>query len=238
MTRDPASDHLDSLYLSDARGRLTGINQWDGGPVPRFHLVRAPERNAWRFRADLDPALIGALEALCQAEPVGGDLHADPRLADDALELLNRASPIEAIWRGPAYAFPPDPPFEADLPFTADGRVVAVTPDNAALLTRWLPDWLPDVAHRQPFLAAIEDGAATAVCASVRITARTHGAGVETHPSFRRRGMARRVVSAWAHAVRRQGAEPNYSTSWDNVASQSVARRLGLSLIAADFHVR
>ena len=71
----------------------------------------------------------------------------------------------------------------------------------------------------------------------MRITAAAHEAGVETLPALRRRGHAVNEVAAWADAVRRTGAAPLYSTSWDNVASQNVAAKLGLSLFGVDFHV-
>jgi predicted GNAT family acetyltransferase len=60
---------------------------------------------------------------------------------------------------------------------------------------------------------------------------------VETLPRSRGRGHAANAVAAWANAVRKTGAVPLYSTSWDNVASQSVAAKLGLSPFGADFHV-
>jgi predicted GNAT family acetyltransferase len=60
---------------------------------------------------------------------------------------------------------------------------------------------------------------------------------VETLPEYRRRGFAVSAVAGWARAVRSSGAMPFYSTSWDNVASQAVAARLGASLAGVDFHV-
>jgi hypothetical protein len=45
------------------------------------------------------------------------------------------------------------------------------------------------------------------------------------------------VVAAWAEAVRRSGALPLYSTSSDNLASQSVATKLGATPFGVDFHV-
>jgi predicted GNAT family acetyltransferase len=64
-----------------------------------------------------------------------------------------------------------------------------------------------------------------------------HCAGVETHHDHRQQGHALRAVSGWAAAVRRLGATPFYSTSWDNIASQRVASRLGFEMVGIDFHV-
>ncbi|WP_091735774.1 GNAT family N-acetyltransferase [Phenylobacterium immobile] len=64
-----------------------------------------------------------------------------------------------------------------------------------------------------------------------------HCAGIETHRDFRQRGHAVAAANAGARAVRKLGAEPLYSTSWENAASLAVARRLGLRQVATDFHV-
>lgn len=48
----------------------------------------------------------------------------------------------------------------------------------------------------------------------------------------------RALVAAWARRVRQQDAVPLYSTSWDNLASQAVARSLGAHLLGADFWIR
>jgi hypothetical protein len=52
-----------------------------------------------------------------------------------------------------------------------------------------------------------------------------------------RPGFGARAVLAWARAVRSQGAAPIYGTTFDNIASQGVARRLGLTLIAGEFSI-
>ena len=45
------------------------------------------------------------------------------------------------------------------------------------------------------------------------------------------------MVIAWARAVQAIGATPLYSTSWENAASQAVARSLQLEMFGSDFHV-
>ena len=89
----------------------------------------------------------------------------------------------------------------------------------------------------QPYLAIIEDSQAVSICRSVRLSSRAHEAGVDTLTGYRRRGYAMSVVAAWALAVRALNRIPLYSTSWDNVASQGVARRLGLVQYGVDYHV-
>ena len=60
---------------------------------------------------------------------------------------------------------------------------------------------------------------------------------METLPAYRRKGYAANAVAGWASAVRQMGAMPFYSTSWENIASQNVAARLGLRMIGADFSI-
>lgn len=210
---------------------MIGINQFDGGAVPRFHLARSIKGNHCVFRSDVPAETRAAIEQLVECEPPLDKPAAAPVYEKDYLDLLNRDLTVEAIWRGPAYRIK-----ETDMPPAV--KTVAITHANQDLLKPHMLDWLPDIPHREPFIAAVENNAAVAVCASVRITKEAHEAGVETVAAFRRRGYARGVVSAWAKSVRNKNAVPLYSTSWDNAASQAVAASLKLELIGTDFHVR
>ena len=61
--------------------------------------------------------------------------------------------------------------------------------------------------------------------------------GSQTLASHRRKGYAVSVISAWASTVEKLGALPLYSTSIDNMLSQKVAARVGLSRYGVDFHI-
>jgi len=146
------------------------------------------------------------------------------------LDALARIAPIAAMRAGPLYLSPPT--------LSGSDSCVRLGPDNADLLVGGgLEEWIPDARDGMLMIAIVEDGRAVSICASVHASDGFHHAGVETAPPWRGRGLAGRAVAAWAEQVRALGAEPLYATTFDNLASQTVARRLGLALIGSEFEV-
>ncbi|MBV8860025.1 MAG: GNAT family N-acetyltransferase [Acidobacteria bacterium] len=223
--------HARALFTHDARGRLLSVNEpWPGAAAaPRLFFGRTRAGNLWRLRADLPDALAAELEALCADEPKGAELVDVPRHADAYVRLLGAHAPVRGIEAGPAYRFE-----ECPEPSRA---VLAVTEANAEVLRGGFEDFLEELPFAQPFVAVVEEGRAVSVCRSVRVTQAAHEAGVETLPGFRGKGYAPDVTAGWARLVRSKGAAPLYSTSRENTASQSVARKLCLVQYATDFHV-
>ena len=219
--------HIEALYTHDENKRIVAVNQWDGGVAPRFFLGRTSVGNAWRFRADLPADLASKLEYLCLEEPE--NLKQEPRHKDKYIQLLSAHLPIKQVWQGPAYGC--SKPVEPSLPF------LQITEENAYLLRGGFEDWLLDVPHRQPFMAVLEDDHAVSICSSVRITELAHEAGVETLTAYRRQGYAANVVAGWANTLLKKKIIPLYSTSWDNVASQKLAKKLGFSQFGTDFYI-
>lgn len=220
---------VEALFVHDASGRLLAINEPEPSqPAPRFFLGRTSQGNLWRTRFDLPPDLTAALEQLAADEPVVRDLAQPPRYEAEYLHLLNAHQLRATIFSGPAYTLPTfDPPDQA----------VMITPENKTLVLAhfsWLFTTLADYA---PVAAVIADEAAVAVCFSSRLTAVAAEAGVNTEVNYRGRGYAADAVQAWAAAVRAGGRLPLYSTSWSNVASQSVARKLGAVQYGADYSI-
>jgi RimJ/RimL family protein N-acetyltransferase len=130
---------------------------------------------------------------------------------------------------GPAYHFTAYP--EPSRP------LLALTATHAERLRGGFEALVAELPAWQPFLALVEEGRAVSVCRSVRIIPAAHEAGVETLPDFRGKGYAQDVVAGWARVVQSLGAIPLYSTSWENTASQAVAKKLHLVPYGADFHV-
>ena len=228
--------HVSALYRHDDRNRLLAVNE-PGHPrpddplPPRLYIGRTREGLIWRFRHDLPDSLIAELEAMLGGEPVGVDLSQPPRCLEALQATLARDAPLTGTWSGPAWHFPGEIP-------VSEHEVIPVTTANDDLVRLLSPVLIAeDLPWRQPCLALLDYGRLASLCFSARNTPIAAEAGVDTREEFRGRGYAPAVVAAWAQAVRQEGRIPLYSTSWDNLASRSVARKLGLVLYGADFSI-
>ncbi|MCA9983351.1 MAG: hypothetical protein KDE59_03615, partial [Anaerolineales bacterium] len=54
---------------------------------------------------------------------------------------------------------------------------------------------------------------------------------------YRRRGYAAAAVAAWAQSLLTAGIVPLYSTAWENLASQGVARRVGFTAFGWEYRL-
>jgi RimJ/RimL family protein N-acetyltransferase len=214
------------LFQYDANGRILGSNEPNGTFGPRLFLGRTKDGHVARFGATVPKAVVRQLEEIVKREPSGGDLSADPVEMQAIREALSQHAPVSREAGGPAYRFPES--------FAVPDNVVQLTAENRDLVKetfRWLFDELDDWA---PGFAVVADGVAVSVCYSSRIGSQAAEAGVDTLPDYRGRGYAPAVTAGWATAVRGSGRIPLYSTAWDNLASQAVARRLGMIVYGSD----
>jgi RimJ/RimL family protein N-acetyltransferase len=135
------------------------------------------------------------------------------------------------MWSGPAWRVPDEIP-------TFEHKAIPVTPADDELVRLLSPVLAADdLPWRLPCLSLLDGGRLASVCFSARNTSIAAEAGVQTREEFRGRGYAPAVVAAWARAVRQEERIPLYSTSWDNLASRSVARKLGLLLYGVDLSI-
>jgi GNAT superfamily N-acetyltransferase len=228
--------HARTLFTHDAAGRLVAINERHPRPAARFFLGWTVRGVIWRVRHDLPPELVARLGELVAAEPISDDLERLPSCLPAVRAALAMHGPIATDESGPEYCFP-DGVDAATAAAASSAGAVAVTADNAHVLERWLPEWLPDVAGELPMMTVLVDGDAVSICACARVPGRATHAGVETHPAFRGRGHAAMATAAWARAVRGRGIVPLYGTGWTNRASQRVAAKLGLVRYGASISI-
>jgi hypothetical protein len=226
--------HANALYVHDANNRLLRVNEPDpDGPAPRFFMVRTTSGNLWRTRYDLPADLATELERVAADEPVISDLseQTEPcRHLAQYTELLKQHAPLSSIDTGPAYYLP-------ELPPPTGTGTVTITPANLTLLDAYFPFARSRHAELGPVVVRVMEGVAVAACFSARITAQVAEAGVYTVERYRGRGYAVEVVRGWAAGIRATGRLPLYSTSWENMASQAVAAKLGAAPYGLDFSI-
>lgn len=227
---------ISALFVSDAQGRLKyirepGYQESELDPAPRFFMGRTLHSNVWRFRHDLPDAVVHTVDQVCRSEPIAKNLTDPPYQASVIRTALNESGPITKEVRGPAYWIPDSVHAPADA--------VLISEVNTHLLETHFP-WKitsPSNFKTGPLVATVVRGKAVSICFCARITPLAAEAGVETVEAFRGRGYASVAVAGWASAVRRRGLIPLYSTSWENAASQGVARKLGMIHYGDDWSI-
>jgi len=224
-----AEINVRTLFTHDAAGRLLATNEPRGRPAPRLFVVRTSSGVIWRARHDLPVAVVERLAAVIAGEPISDDLEGPVFCLPAVRAVLEDHGPVVGVDGGPEYCFP-------DHVEQVAGAV-AVTSDNAHVLERWLPEWIPDVASELPIRVVLVDGWAVSICACARLPGRATHAGIETHAAFRGRGGAVIATAAWAAAMHERRVIPLYGTSWSNRASQRVAAKLGLLRYGASLSI-
>lgn len=215
-----------TLFRFDERGRIVGSNEPNGKFAPRLFLGRTKDGHVARYGATVPDSVIRRIEETIEREPRVANLSPEPVGMDELREALAQHAPVSREAGGPAYRFSDSIP--------VPGNVIQLTDANRDLVRdtfKWLHD---DLSGWAPGFAVVEDGAAVSVCYSSRNGVDAAEAGVDTLPDYRGRGYASAVTAAWAAAIRASGRNPLYSTAWDNLASQAVARRLGLIMYGVD----
>lgn len=231
--KDLMEMHARVMFTHDLDSRMRTINEpWPGEePAPRFFLGRTIDGSAvCRLRYDIQDKLAEQLTALVENEPsLNEDFQTRPKHFDDYMNLLA----ADQYTSGPCYRI-------LDITTSSPNmQAVSITGDNITEYSLAGLEWLnAEIDYAQPCVAIIQDQRVVSVCRSVRVSAEAHEAGLETLTEFRGRGYAAAVAAGWAIEVRKMGALPLYSTSWDNASSQRVAGKLALSYYGVNFTIR
>lgn len=243
----------DERLLTTEVDAIHGLDPAGGDPPG---LVKDPAVRAvwaWSPRARLlAVAADVGIRARAAARAGGVDGHGDEeyRPGEPPAALVRLAAALDvpepeagaAVAGGPCFVFPAHvrAPAPSPLPVVvsgAEGREAArgwIRPDN------WQPgEWGELIGGRMGEWAMAVDGREpVSICFSPATNALAAEAGIWTRADHRGRGLAPAVVAAWAERQRRDKDVLFYSTSSDNHASRSVARRLGLTPLGWIWTVR
>jgi hypothetical protein len=208
---------LETLWVTDDRGRLRHERTADARRSPLLAVAASPAGLRWATSIEVPTEVQHAIDEHLVGERPTRSVGWAPASADELFQLLAGVTDVAAPHGGPSYVVP-------SLPVPSGIELRASPDDPAKSLRGRIPEADQDLAA--PWVVAMVDGAVAAVCETARSAPRSVEAGVWTYEPHRRQGLASAVVAAWAALVADRVAF--YSTSWDNVASQGVARRLGL----------
>ena len=201
----------------DANGGLYRISCDHPDDLPRFYVAHHDQGYSRYFRYDLPQFISEQLMALAPATA----LHD----TEAVRIILGQDAPCHEMHVGKSYVFPDS------LSPTLYPDAICLNESHREFMERFSPGM--NVADKAVY-AIITKGQIVSTCESSRENARAGEAWVQTLPAFRGRGYAAQVTAAWAAHLQEQGKIPFYSHKLTNLASQAVARKLGLMQYIAD----
>ncbi|MDP9237452.1 MAG: GNAT family N-acetyltransferase [Chloroflexota bacterium] len=223
---------IDTMWLTDARGRLTTTAEREGRPAPHLVIATATDGQRLAIGSEVPDALALQLRALIDEGVRSTDPSAPPTAIPRCIQLLELVvGPVE-VASGPSYWVP------SPTLYTSDADIVRSDGDSSEPLTP--PDnanWSAEEWHELidgafgPWAIAIDGGRVVSICHSARLTDRGAEAGTWTAPGHRGRGLAAATTAAWSSLFDRTTHDLFYSTAADNHSSQNVAKRLNLRQI-------
>ncbi len=193
--------------------RLVRIDGAEPGAIPRYFVGQLIDGD---YVAACHHNLSAAVRTRLATAPPAVALT-DHRLV---CAILVAEAPCERASAGKQYVIP-------ELHPTDDPDIERLLPPPQELLDDYDPS-LQSIVARRPAFVIRSAGQVLAYCMAGREKATASETWVRTLPQFRSRGLASRVTAAWAYDVQQQGKVALYGHALDNLASQGVARRLGL----------
>ncbi|HDR7251972.1 TPA: GNAT family N-acetyltransferase [Bacillus pacificus] len=213
---------VEVLFVHNQVGKMKYVNEQGNPKAPRFFLGRTREGSITRYHCDLDDEMVSKIENLIR-EPSN---HIE---VAKIIHVLNEERTVKNIWMGPAFMFSNN--------LHNPTRTIQITEKNKELLRENFPHLIEQMEWRQPYLAIVKNEKVVSICCSARSTPVAAEASVETLAEFQGNGYGTDVVTAWAISIQEENRIPLYSTSWDNFASQAVARKLKLINYGMDLHI-
>ncbi|WP_144505899.1 GNAT family N-acetyltransferase [Bacillus mycoides] len=210
------------LFVHNQVGKMICVNEQGNPKAPRFFLGRTREGNIKRYHYNLDSEMISKIEKLI--------LECSNHIEiAKIIKVLNDERTVENIWMGSAYMFPNNS--------NKLTRAIQITEKNKELMRENFSNLIEQMEWRKPYFAIVKNEKVVSICCSARSTPIAAEASVETLEAFQGNGYGADVVAAWAISIQEEKRIPLYSTSWDNFASQAVARKLKLIKYGMNLHI-
>lgn len=210
--------HTDVLFKHNTDNRITVVNEPPFDIAPLIFIGATKDGRIVRYLNSLNAEIIEKIEQVIRKNPTN--------LAE-VIKIISLDHTLNDISFGPTYVFP-------DFREKSSIKAIKITYENKELLKSHFPYTFEDFDYKQPCFVIVEDNKVVSICCSARRTSKADEASVYTNEEYRGRGYGVDVTTAWAAEVKKQGRIALYSTSWDNFASQSLARKLNLIQYGTD----
>ncbi|WP_152657688.1 GNAT family N-acetyltransferase [Oceanobacillus sp. CFH 90083] len=214
--------HINVLFKHDMEDRMTFVNEPPYHPAPKIFIGTTKKGCVVKYADTLPASCIAKLEKAIQKSS-SIDLA-------EIIKIFQQKYEINQLWMGRAYVFPDK--VKIDYP-----QAIQITHENKDMLKSQFPYTFEDFTYKQPCFVIIEENVIASICCGARKSIKADEASLFTNEAYRGKGYGAAVTKAWAQEVQRQGRIALYSTSWDNLGSQSVASRLSLYLYGTDIHI-
>jgi RimJ/RimL family protein N-acetyltransferase len=225
---------IETLWVSDERGRLLSTREPNGVPAPDLVLAVAADGRCLALGAEVPDAVAQELEKALGGRAASHDAAEQPSGLARCRQLLQDAVGSVELSSGPSYVVPPGTAFQSTATVTrSDSPHASMLHGRTPADANWSANgWrmLLEGALGPWAVASIEEKIVS-ICHCARLADKGAEAGVWTDPDFRGQGHAAAVVAAWASLLAPTGRHAFYSTSESNLSSQRVAARLKLRLI-------
>ncbi|WP_258208638.1 GNAT family N-acetyltransferase [Paenibacillus radicibacter] len=210
-----------TLYVMNKDNRIVRINEQTELQPPALFIGKTKNSSVIHFRDDIPQYLLDEIQTL----------PTDPLPIIDYCKIVEKHQKVKTIWAGPAYYFSTKETLEHL------DETILIDDSNKALLRPYFNHLTSELSLREPVVAYVVNGEAVSVCCSARRSKQAAEASLMTAEPFRGKGYAAKVVSSWVQLILKSGLIPLYSTSWDNIASQQVAKKLGFVQYGVDFNI-
>lgn len=210
--------HIEVLYQQNNKKQLTVVNEPPFEEAPFIFIGSTKEGRIEKYSEKVDDLLKKRLQNSIKNQP-------DDLIVGLINEFTNRVG-LHEFTMGPAYVFP-------EIEQVSD-EVIIVTEATKELLKDDFKFTFLDFKAKQPCAVMMKDERVVALCCSARQSNKAAEASVYTVEKYRGNGYGAAVTKAWAQQIQALGKVALYSTTWDNFASQGVARTLGLHQYGVD----
>lgn len=213
--------HVEVLFKHNTENRLIVVNEPPYEVAPLIFIGATRDGIVVRYSDSLNAEIVERIDHVIRDNPTN--------LAE-VIKNISLDRTLNDVSIGPTYVFP-------DFRDKSLTKPIKVTNENKELLMPHFPYTFEDFDYKQPCFVIVEDNNVVSICCSARQTSKADEANVYTNEDYRGRGYGVDVTTAWAAEVQKQGRIALYSTSWDNFASQSLARKLKLVQYGTDIQM-